>query len=78
MTAEVTPITRRESDGDTIRQGFVERIHDQVIRELDLRSLEKLPDDARRGRVEASIGAALNSLPGAPAGVARRQIVEQV
>ncbi len=78
MTAEVTPITRRESDGDAMRRSLVERIHDQVIRELDLRSLETLPEAARRERVEAAIGAALNALPGAPAGLARRQIVEQV
>lgn len=78
MTVEPYPITRRSLDADLGRRALVMHVHDQIIRELDLRALEALPEASRRAHLEASISAVLASAGATPPGVTRRDVIDEV
>jgi len=78
MTVEPYPLTRRSLDADAARRSLAIQVHDQLIRELDLRALEALPEESRRAHLEASISAILSSLGSTPAGFTRRDVIDEV
>jgi len=78
MTVEPSPLTRRSVDADAARRSLTIQVHDQLIRELDLRVLEGLPEPSRRAHLEASISSVLASIGDAPAGLTRRDMIDEV
>ncbi|MCK9485504.1 MAG: CpaF family protein [Dehalococcoidia bacterium] len=76
----MTPLTmsRRLLDADASRRALVMQVHDQIIRDLDLRALEALPEASRRAHLEASISSVLAHAGATPPGVTRRDVIDEV
>ncbi len=63
---------------DPGRDALVERVHERLVEDLDVRALDSLPESERRAHVEAAVGRVLAEIGPGVQGVSRHDIVSDV
>src|SRR5687767_13116551 len=63
---------------DAARDGIVARVHERLVTDLNVGALDSMPEDERRGQVEAAVGRMLAEISPNIAGVVRQEIVAEV
>ena len=80
MTLQHTPAAARTPGGDGVagNDALEMRIHERLLQDLDLRQLDRLPEDERRQQVQSAVTSILAELAPGVAGVTKEMIVKNV
>ena len=63
---------------DPSRDAIVERVHERLVEDLDVRALDSLPEGERKAHVEAAVGRVLAEIGPGVQGISRQDVVADV